>query len=231
VRGEVVSDRIVFRLLVEAISGQDGNVFDVKLSLSDKENIAPEGVRMFSLVPVIRLPNRGPFVELRFRIPEDAVSLTFGNFGAADGVVELTERFGGTYPLEASGQGVWRTSQYAVNPDLRDTEAAITLSGGVEQPNDVTYYISDGSKLIPIELPARLLDKPADRSKAVALATEQSCTAIRFDGLRSSDPNGDRLNYRWRFGDGRFATGGTVVHYYQVEGRFVAWLEVTNTSP
>ena len=230
-QGELVGDRIIFRLVVEAISGADGNVFDVKLSTSDKENVAPEGARLFSFQPSIRLPDRGPYVELRFWIPPDAASLTFGNFDAAGGTVELIERFGGVYPLEASGQGVWSTSQFTVNPDLRETEAAITLSGGDEKPNDVTYYISDGSKLVPIEMPARLFDKTPDRPKAVALATEQSCTAIGFNALRSTDPNGDRLNYRWRFGDGTFATGGTVVHDYQPEGRFVAWLEVTNSAP
>ncbi len=230
-QGELVGDRIIFRLVVEAISGADGNVFDVKLSTSDKENVAPEGARIFSFQPTIRLPDRGPYVELRFWIPPDAASLTFGNFDAAGGTVQLIEQFGATYALEASGQGVWRTSQVTVDPDLRETEAAITLSGGDEKPNDVTYYISDGSKLVPIEMPARLFDKTPDRPKAVALATEQSCTAISFDGLRSSDRNGDRLNYRWRFGDGTFATGGTVMHDYQVEGRFVAWLEVTNSAP
>jgi large repetitive protein len=113
----------------------------------------------------------------------------------------------------------------------RGSLAAITLEGGEEIPNDATFYVTDqDGKLIPFELPVRLL---APRPRPVAAGTTENlepCMGVRFDASKSSDPQGGALSYRWRFGDGNSATGPIVSHHYAVEGPTTAWLEVTNES-
>ncbi|MFQ5470862.1 MAG: PKD domain-containing protein [Gammaproteobacteria bacterium] len=49
---------------------------------------------------------------------------------------------------------------------------------------------------------------------------------IRFSGSGSFDPDGDRLTYRWQFGDGNSSTGETVKHAYNSPGRYTAILVV-----
>ena len=227
-RGDRVGDRIVFRLLVDAVGGDDANVYDVAMSLDAADNRLPEGLRVYSYSSTIRLPERNKTAELRFTIPEDAAELVVGNFDAAWGTVFLTTRFA-SYPLGASGQNKWHVTRFEVDPELRGQEAAITLTGGREFPNDATFYVADGDgRLIPFELPPRLLDFNA-RPNAFAAAEEtNSCTAMRFDGSGSTDPEGDGLSYLWKFGDGTSKAGVTVVHDYEQDGMYTARLEVTD---
>ncbi|MCP4344360.1 MAG: PKD domain-containing protein [Desulfobacterales bacterium] len=43
-----------------------------------------------------------------------------------------------------------------------------------------------------------------------------------LDASASADPNGDKINYGWDFGDGEKATGVAVEHIYKTTGRFIA---------
>ena len=103
-QGQRVGDRIIFRLVVDALSGPNGNVYDIALSTREAENVAPDGLEMFAYTSTVRMPRRGVLTELRFRVPEDQQALTVGNFGAAFGEAYLTTPLT-RYPLVASRQG------------------------------------------------------------------------------------------------------------------------------
>ncbi len=53
---------------------------------------------------------------------------------------------------------------------------------------------------------------------------------ILFDGLESTDPDGDIINYRWNFGDGNTAIGPVVLYTYTAAGSYFASLVVTDTN-
>jgi PKD repeat protein len=230
-QGDLVDGRYVFRLLVHGLRGHDGNVFDFAVSLSETENVTPQGVRVYSFSPTARTPVDDKFTELRFRIPEDAQSITLGTFDGAGAEVLLTQRFE-SYPLATSGQNQWEKTTILLSTDDRGADAAITFKGGEEVPNDATYYVTDhNGRVIPFELPVRLLT-PVRRPVAVGSAQNlEPCMAVSFDGSRSSDPSGRPLAHRWRFGDGNSAAGAKISYTYEIEGRHWAWLEVTNDAP
>ena len=49
---------------------------------------------------------------------------------------------------------------------------------------------------------------------------------VRFDGGRTTDPDGDALSYAWDFGDGTQASGSTATHTYAQPGRYEVTLQV-----
>jgi hypothetical protein len=51
---------------------------------------------------------------------------------------------------------------------------------------------------------------------------------IIFDGSKSSDPNGDPLDFYWDFGDGNFGKGERVSHIYQNPGQYSITLTVSD---
>jgi hypothetical protein len=51
---------------------------------------------------------------------------------------------------------------------------------------------------------------------------------IIFDGSKSSDPNGDPLDFSWDFGDGNFGSGEKVSHIYQNPGQYSITLTVSD---
>ncbi|MCP4385427.1 MAG: PKD domain-containing protein [Hyphomicrobiales bacterium] len=230
-QGDRVGDQILFRLLVEGTSGDDGNAYDVTVSTAGDTNAAPEGLRIFAYTTSARMPRRGVITELRFVIPGDATAIEVGNFDAAAGEAFLTTKFV-SYPLESSDQGDWAVTTVPVRPNDRGKMAAITLSGGREYPNDATFYVttSDG-ELIPFELPPRIFELN-ERPRAFGVAGAMgTCTTVKFSGAISSDPEGDPLTYVWHFGDGNSEEAITSTYTYQQEGRFTAILEVFDTAP
>jgi len=54
--------------------------------------------------------------------------------------------------------------------------------------------------------------------------------AVRFDGSRSYDPDGDELTYYWDFGDGESASGPKVEHTYKKRGTYKVVLKVDDAS-
>jgi PKD repeat protein len=229
--GETVGDRIVFRLVVDALSGPNGNVYDVAVSLKDDANEPPPGFKMFGYTPTVRMPRRGVLTELRFRIPETAKSLSIGNFDAAFGEAFFTTPLV-SIPLVASGQGKMVTTTVDIGERYRGTVAAVTLSGGKEYPNDATFYVADDTgRLIPFELPPAVYVLNERPVPVARMAPLDACMAVAFDGSGSYDPEGETLAQVWRFGDGDSAAGARVDHAYTAEGRFEATLEVTGTAP
>jgi hypothetical protein len=51
---------------------------------------------------------------------------------------------------------------------------------------------------------------------------------IIFDGSKSSDPNGDPLDFYWDFGDGNLGSGEKVSHIYQNPGQYSITLTVSD---
>ena len=59
-------------------------------------------------------------------------------------------------------------------------------------------------------------------------AEDVSCVgkSVKFDGSLSADPDGDRLNYTWDFGDGTTASGANTKHSYEKGGLYKVTLFV-----
>jgi PKD repeat protein len=52
--------------------------------------------------------------------------------------------------------------------------------------------------------------------------------SYRFDGSKSTDPDGQIASYDWNFGDGSTGTGAVVEHHYTATGHYSATLTVTD---
>jgi PKD repeat protein len=72
----------------------------------------------------------------------------------------------------------------------------------------------------------------ARANEAAAICTADLAEPLEadFSAAGSTDPDGDRLTYRWDFGDGESGEGAKVSHRYRLGGRYTATLTVDDGS-
>ncbi len=221
--GEVVGDRIWFRLDVQGAAGDDGNVFAATLSTDAGANVTPEGMQTVAFAPTLRWPGTGAPTEVRVAIPAGG-QVTLQNFDAAAGQLRLHTLYE-EFPVTASGQDVWSVQ----NLLIADAEAAITVVEGFEKPNDVTLSVfgADGAALPLIMPPVRAvgLNRPTAAATARPLS---NCTSVAFDASASRGLG--ELVTRWDFGDGATSDAAVIAHEYAAPGRYEAVLSILDPA-
>lgn len=226
-KGELIDGRREFFMLVEGVSGDDGNVFDVFVSRADDENLRPEGIRLYSYSPTVRVLDRDRQTELRLMTPPGESQLDVGNFDTSRGEVVFATPFR-TLMLDSTLQGEWVRTRITLRDAEKGGPAAVTFGGGREIPNDITFYVTkpDGEPL-PIDLPPRSIR--SNKRPDIALSQAQlSCRQVRFDASGSADPEGTDLTYNWIINDERFS--GPVVAVDLEPGIYRGRLEVFDGS-
>lgn len=228
--GELVAQQRVFKLVVDGREGDDGNRYDIAVSLREQDNTPPAGLRMFTYKPTVRVRNPQVVVEMPLVIPSQAETLEIHNFDAAYGRVNLETPFR-TIPITASPWDEWRVGKVQIREYERGTMAALTLRGGREMPNDVTFYVTDQlGNTLPFDLPI-LEGKLAERPVATAQFTPLSdCVSVAFDALGSRAHDNHELRYVWDFGDGTQTEGVAPVHLYAEPGAYQVTLTAVDTA-
>ena len=227
--GELVGAYRVFKLVVEGLQGDDGNIFDVFLSIDPRQNIACKGVKLHNYAPTFRLDGEGA-LELRFIIPATTQQLVISNYDAAKARITLETSYR-SIAVRSSDQGQAIQTQISLTEEDKGLAALVLYDDGLETPNDATFYIKDekGNSL-PLEWPA-FRGLPNHRPQAV-VSTEAlaDCTSIALDGSKSTDEDGDILTFHWDFGDGQTATGQKVVHQFLKPGFYQGQLKIQDSS-
>ena len=217
--GEVVGDRVWFRLDVAGVAGDDGNAFAATISQNADANTTPQGLVVVSYAPTLRWPGSGLPTKVTLDVPADG-QVTVQNFDAAAGQLQLVTDYE-DFPFLASAQDRWSVQTLRIP----DPVAAVTVVKGFEKPNDVTIsaFASDGAAL-PLRMPptrAEPIDRPLPVARAQPLST---CTSVAFDANQSS--GADQLGYVWDFGDGQTSTDPVIAHTYATPGRYEAVLSI-----
>lgn len=229
--GELIEGKYFFKLVVEGLSGNDANVFELFLSTSEFRNYNPEGAEMFSFSPTIRLPNYVKEAEVRFHIPANAGRLSVRNFDLEGGAVKFETAFRSGLKLTSSGRGVWQSDFIDLDFYEAGRDAAIIFGQGGEKPNDASFYVLDESgNTIPILLPVK--ERMANNRPNIVyeFSALSDCNSIVYDAKETNDADNNDLTYQWYFGDGAAASGIRAAHTYAEQKTYEILLLVTDNS-
>ncbi|MCF8264122.1 MAG: PKD domain-containing protein, partial [Melioribacteraceae bacterium] len=213
--GESIDGFSYFKLIVEGISGDDANIFDLTISTDEKKNILPNNSEIFSFYPSIRLPNKGIYAELRFFVNENIDAVTVHNFDLASANLNVVTPFRSNLAIPSSRQDEWLEGTVEIQNNEKNNINALIFEGGNEIPNDATFYLTDQNKsLIPVKHPI-YIHKPNNRPIPSASGKILSdCYTVVFDASNSSDRDDDALDFYWKFGDGSTGEGVRIAHTY-----------------
>ncbi|QTA90208.1 PKD domain-containing protein [Desulfonema magnum] len=229
--GDLKDGHYFFKLRIEGLEGDDGNVFDVAVSEFPDKNRKPGGAEIINYEPTIRLPKEGVSAEMRFFVPEDASELTVRGFDMAEAKVRVTTPFRSGLRVRASGQDEWADSKIELTEIENQRMFGLTFTGGREIPNDATFTIStQNGENLPVQLPIPVPQKNHRPVPHIRVTYLSDCYSVRFDASGSRDKDGDRLSYSWDFGDGTTDKGVRVTHRYDEQSAFEVTLVVTDDS-
>ncbi|NOR15282.1 MAG: PKD domain-containing protein, partial [Candidatus Aminicenantes bacterium] len=102
--------------------------------------------------------------------------------------------------------------------DVQGNVHATWSDGDADHPRNVFYT--------KIELPGEPPQAVAEADPVFGLIP----VTVKFNGSKSSDPDGRITDYRWSFGDGSVAQGKKVEHTYKKAGEFLATLTVIDND-
>ncbi len=229
--GEKAGGFSYFKLVVKGRKGNDGNVFDLSVSVNAFRNIKPAGIELFGYGMTLRLPEYGFASEMRFKSPEENPLIAVHNFDLSAGSINLETKFRSDIFLQASGQNTWEATEIRLQNNETGKICAVKFSGGLESPNDASFWVSDSmGKALPILLP--IYKRTKNNRPVISLKVEQlaDCNTILFDASKTRDPDKDELSFFWDFGDNQAGQGSRLTHFFSSPGTYKCNLIVEDGS-
>ncbi len=145
---------------------------------------------------------------------------------------DVTTCGGETLAFDASASSDSDGDTLAYRWDFGDGDTATGAKVSHQYAKGGTYRVSvavdDGSGMACALSTASLTARANTPPLAVAKVEEMGCASrsLSFDASNSSDPEGQRLTYRWDFGDGATAAGAKARHGYAKGGTYPITLTV-----
>jgi len=229
--GEKVGQFRYFKVVIEGKEGDDGNAFLITVSSEEHSNTPPDNVEIFTFAPTIRLPRPGVFSEMRFFVPEDVREIIVHNFDLSSAKIGVDTAFRSNLKVSSSGQNEWKKGVVLLKEIEVGRMCALRFEGGLEMPNDGTFYVTDKQdNLLPMLVSIYLHEPNARPRPEIDLEQLDDCNTFLFNGLRTVDPEGDALKFFWKFGDGTSEKGAPVTHRYESPGRYEASVIIESDS-
>ncbi len=241
-QGKAVGDKYRFTLTAKALSGDDLNLFNVRITPKYAEAFAEK----FTFV---LLPNRGDKMYFYPEIPAGIQKIIVRNFDLDEdgGVSKLRDpQTGQVFNVNESVSGQWAETEIPVTTeDTRRLEYRVTTTdqdrghAGLQFKDDkgniLPIYFKRGNAPKPKAAPVVQKEEPKPEPKKVVEAPKapeklSACNRFVFDATQSYDDNNDKLTYLWEFGDGATSDQATVTHVYDKGGAYKVTLKVTDNS-
>ncbi|MCX7953966.1 MAG: hypothetical protein N3A01_02120 [Bacteroidales bacterium] len=153
--GELVSDfqGYVFKIVIEGISGDDGNLYRMFISTSNKENTPIEGCNAFTYEYTFRLYDDANNISHIYPYIDDKViSVKISNFDwDNDGIIRVISVAKNGIQLEASSEGDWKSQILPVIQEERNTsfDVQFVKTKYIKNNNVVVYVTNQYGELLP----------------------------------------------------------------------------------
>ncbi|OQY27547.1 MAG: hypothetical protein B6244_10220 [Candidatus Cloacimonetes bacterium 4572_55] len=237
-QGESVGSHFLFILQVEGVTGDDGNLFHVRVSSSENDYIeVPKALYFVDEVCFRQPKNETDVVVLAFSPP--IANQTPVNTYAFDNddskVLYLRTPVRPDVYLKDYGNDKWAMNPVRVQSGESVDLWAILTKGGPSRNNDMTIYVEDGVAKERLLIHYPLSMRPQNRAPEIQTQTtiaknDSDCSTVSFDASGTTDPDNDQITYDWNFGDGTTGTGIRTTHRYLRPGKYQAMLTATDNS-
>jgi len=224
-KGKKTGNVYRFRLEVKGISGDDANLFSIKVS--------PDSVQAFVYDMTFRLlPYQGDkmtfYPEIKAGIKKIFVkNYDLDRYGGASTVYDPEQKT--RFTINDSQSGEW--SETVIPLEMRESRrlryeiikgtqrsAHAGLKINDERGDPVPIYFRKGKPEVAVKAPVR-----EEKGRP-------NCNTFTFDATESYDPDNQELAFAWDFGDGTGSDEAVATHIYEQGGDYQVTLTVTDNS-
>ncbi len=146
-QGELVEDlgSYVFKVVIDGMKGNDGNLYKLFLSVKNSENIAVEGANAFAYEYSVRLQLDAGSVAHIYPFADNTVaafkinSFDFDN----DGQMKLFSSVKNGHLIKNSGDNEWGVSAHPIKQEERNKCLDMQVVKKDDYKNDVVFYITN----------------------------------------------------------------------------------------
>ncbi len=228
--GEKIDGYYRFRLEVKGKSGNDANLFSLRIS--------PDSAVVFCYDITFRLlPREGDKMYFYFNVPQETKEITVENYdidlhGGKSHIVDLVT--GLKYKIKDSQSGQWTQTVIPLHLELPHQFEYRLIKGTQKYAHAGIRIKDDKGNYLPIYFRKRRLPviavKPAKIEKPIKPQGELACRTFTFDATKSYDPDNQALSFHWDFGDGTTSNKPVVTHIFPGPGEYTVTLTVTDSS-
>jgi len=146
-QGEFVSDfdSYVFKVIIDGLKGNDGNVYKLFLSLKNNDNVPMDGANAFAYEYSVRMISEGKSVSHVYPYADNLVTAfrirTF-DFDA-DGQVKLYSSVKNGHLVQVSGDNEWSVSLHEIKSEERNKCLDLQILKKGDYKNDIVLYVTN----------------------------------------------------------------------------------------
>jgi hypothetical protein len=146
-QGEFVKDfsANIFKVVIDGMSGNDGNVFKLFLSIKNTENVALEGANAFAYEYSVRLQQVANSVAHVYPFADaDVTGFKINSFDFDnDGNLKLYSSVKNGHEVKFSGDNEWINSNHAIKADEKNKCLDLQITKKGDYKNDMVFYITN----------------------------------------------------------------------------------------
>ena len=224
-QGEFFNGSYYFKLLVEGISGDDANVFNVRITSRNQK-----GIKIINYEPTIHLLPKMKPVQLKFNSRKNS-SITVKNYDVDGTRVYLQTPYRSKIKLKSSRNGNWKSDLIKFKKFEENEICAVLFGPGGRSANDAIFTILDENEnSIPIILPIFTEVKNKRPVLRKEIIKTDDCNLIVFDATKSYDINNGNISAKWVFPDGIVKNGLREEIRFQTSGKYDVILAIKDNS-
>jgi len=154
-RGEYIEslNANVFKLIIEGLEGDDGNMYRFYCSSSNFENVAVTGIDCFTYELSCRFKkDKNSLAHVFPFISADISKINFHSFDADnEGRFQLTTSTKKSHKMKLSGDNNWEVSEHVISAKGKNKFIDIQYISDGSSANDVVMYVTDQNEnIIPL---------------------------------------------------------------------------------
>ncbi len=228
-KGEKISGYYYFKLFVKGVSGDDCNVYDLKITDQNNSEITASGFLSFS--PSLRIENKGDVFQTRFFVNSSTNKITVKTFDYDNARITLSTRTRENVDISPSGDGNEKTFSVNLDEYEKGSECALNFYHTFSKPNDFIVSVCDVSgKAIPLSLPVKKRKFNSLPVMKYNFRYLPDCRSVYFDASASSDNDNNKLTFLWIFEDGKISEGEKIVNSFSEKKVYPVILCVSDNS-